>query len=882
MPLRTTVGDPIKFTKIRLVDHSSGTQSIDFTREIHGSINEIIEEPRYASYLPNDLYPSSSRPASGTQSFPLNEDLPFLPSAGFASLFYAGRNITEDISRRLWVDFRINFEPKLLGGICYGGYPYLPYYITPEGENSANFGLPREIRLSWDKSDDDGFIDSERAITYQESTSHSGIHFLCTEPVVTDHLYLRLSDFPRILQRISLNQSGLDVAERWGFIIPYLFVFEYKERTRYRPRVPGGLLAAVQVPDNPTDCFFPVGGSSLPRGWAAACPDWTYHFTPPSRMVHNSGASIFGQHRTFAIGSGGPGTFYMKEAFGSGKLREGHEVRLFIEQSEENNRSIAGFRVSYPDWAVNLPQQFRMSARIEVYELDPPEGVSPLADLDPKKNKHAKPIFETRAVTNSTRTLTCRFIRPTMARYFVVVFTCLDQNGGRLILEDVELVQSAHVVIGPRPSRTQLIRSLSFRLIGPDLFNDFAKLGDAGFSLAVEHLVSGERKQVLFAANSLLELLQVGSVRVYSNHRSWGIETEHATMLKGSYSDQESDTYTYGWQRSETGKEVTNPFAPDPSDLHPDINNLSYPDQGQYGFTVIGNQETRTHTVHVAPEKPDANGVEEKIFDVFDDALQELFQISLFSPKDALLNSSDTTIWLPWNETDRTALRSRLKVKGVQNFNLPPYFPAEWQNTKRFANAVELLLRDPNNGSRASDAVRSFIDAYAADKLGIFLVSGLSFGINLGVGLVASGGVSGSASYSFPTVLQSTATGSVGAIVQQAFESGYSYAQHSNHGFNRTKLSTKYNAGEMIRMVSRIPEYDPRKRVHGAEVVWQGRPVDIITGTIPLGITLPATAGNMYRTSDEAIQVHFGNVIGQSLTADVWLDISEEIIRDDY
>ena len=72
-----------------------------------------------------------------------------------------------------------------------------------------------------------------------------------------------------------------------------------------------------------------------------------------------------------------------------------------------------------------------------------------------------------------------------------------------------------------------------------------------------------------------------------------------------------------------------------------------------------------------------------------------------------------------------------------------------------------------------------------------------------------------------------------------------------------------------------------RERRAGVAVHWQGRPQDIVTGTLPIPLDLPATAGKMYRTTDESLRVRFPNGIGE-LAVDVWVDLTVEVLRDDY
>jgi hypothetical protein len=50
-----------------------------------------------------------------------------------------------------------------------------------------------------------------------------------------------------------------------------------------------------------------------------------------------------------------------------------------------------------------------------------------------------------------------------------------------------------------------------------------------------------------------------------------------------------------------------------------------------------------------------------------------------------------------------------------------------------------------------------------------------------------------------------------------------------------------------------------------------------------LGVTLPASAKNYYDNVDQSIRVRFGgDLINSGMEADVWFDISEETIKEDY
>ncbi len=126
--------------------------------------------------------------------------------------------------------------------------------------------------------------------------------------------------------------------------------------------------------------------------------------------------------------------------------------------------------------------------------------------------------------------------------------------------------------------------------------------------------------------------------------------------------------------------------------------------------------------------------------------------------------------------------------------------------------------------------------------------------------------------------------GSQGTIARQATLSGYQYAQHRNDSFDETTGTSAVLEGRSHhRIVRKDPDGFDTERTRGGEVLWQGRLVDIVTGTIPLNLTLPATASRMnYRTVDEGVRVRLGNGVGRSVSVDVWFDVLEETVKDDH
>ena len=869
MPLRTTVGKPLNIKSVQVISAADGlgVQSIQQKRWL-GMDAEYLNDPTYAKFLPDQVMIGNSAygigPGVGVMTRP--SDLPFTPESFYSLWTLADVVSDEDLSRQLWVEYRLTLAARgdaLVGGICYGGYPYMPYYITPQGENSSNFGLPREIRVSWAGQHGNGFLDDDVSLTQQEAASHSGVHVFPTGPVITNQLRIRLSDFPRIITGF----EGDRVVERWGFIIPYFFVYGYKERTRFQARVPAGLLGAVQTwsfsppgrQGRPSPYYFDRQLASNTPGlrdkYASGCPD--YLLVKNNHYFPSAGAGIFqdtSSRRQYVLDRG----TIIDEHFGSNKLAQNSELYLCVEQAEEQPRCLAGLRISFGGNEQGDP----LAVRMRVYELDPPEGVSPLALSEkPDHNKYATLIATLELPKANPNLHQVRFVRPSSSRYFVLVFQALDE--GYLFINSLELVQSVHVSVTPRASRAQIVSAMHFRLIGPDLAEDYARLGSDGFSFSVEHLVAGQTKNVLFSANSLLDLLQIGAARLYSNHRRRMAEHEitKTVEMTGEKNYARQCVRSEGWSRAQTGEDF-GPVIP-PSwyalgDPRPDPTNA--PDD--FGFYRREKNESRVHTEHVG--YADAEWVT-LMSNLLGAPLAGEWLGDLNRDPDALWKNENGTVWVPWQISDT----SRLAVNGVWNVNRPVYFQLLWE-------AIKAVLNTPGYITPAEMAsVAALINQHS---LKLFLINGLGVSVGQALPIGTSGSVS--ANVGVPTLLKSSSSGTTGVINQQASKSGYSFAQYLNDRFESTR--TEFPEGKMEHLVTRSPAGKDTERIKGAEVMWQEQLVDIVTGTIPLNVALPATAGNIYRTTDEVIRVRLGGGFRESLSVDVWFDVREEAIRDDY
>jgi hypothetical protein len=242
-----------------------------------------------------------------------------------------------DRSRDLWFEVEFELSNKkaaspLIGGLCYAGDPFLPYWITPQGENSANFGLPREIQVAWNGHQAATFLDGECAIVHHDPFAHSGVHVLPTGPISGDRVTVRFADFPQLVGD-----------ERMGVFLPFLYFFAYEEDVRFRPRVPAGLLAATQVPASTARAYVDLPGVAA---------DYVFTTDDPDEYFPMSAASVVGSPREYAVhihGLNGDRVETLTEAFVSQAMEKGDQVRLFLAQTEEHPRCLAGLTLSFPD-----------------------------------------------------------------------------------------------------------------------------------------------------------------------------------------------------------------------------------------------------------------------------------------------------------------------------------------------------------------------------------------------------------------------------------------------------------------------------------------------------------------------------------------------------
>jgi hypothetical protein len=964
-PLRSLVGKAISVRKLdsRTADCTVIDQSAAFLQlggrtliKSRASLGETIADPIYGEFLPEvNVDGVTFAPGEGMATLPLPKWQPFPQNAPLLSLFFLAKKESAKTARDMSLRLRIKLgQKKLVGGVCFSGLPYLPYRITSAGENSSNFGVPREVRLTclggsqdhWGASQNTDFLDSEIATTRQEMAWHSGFQFVLVDPTLTDELILHLSDLPSIVTRVRQPRSSGDgrerYVERFGFALPYFYIFEYSEQTRYRPLVAGGFLASLRVPAE-EPLRLDQQESTVSQSWQNE-----YRLFVKGSYYDFTAQSAIDSGRTYGLqaASGTRRPRRMQECFISQRLKNNQKVILYFEQSEEYSRCLSGMRAFFPfapatnltgdirairetlrvgpsngaDFAallsgpaeeldgrihelLGIPAQVRIanSIGVRIFELDPVEGMSPLqTDLDGKYATLLADLSISRLtdIFNAQWTEGIKFSKPSSGRYFAVEITNLSSGPpASVVLKNLEFVQSAHIFVQSRAARVQQVKAVHFRLVGKNLADDYATLGQDGFNFSVEWLSGGQTKAQLFRANSLFDLLHGGSARLYSNSRRRGVEfenvafnaaTDAAPNLGGghkSYEIRSSQTYSDGWRRAETGSNKFNGTAADGTVVKgknawygamPHWNGEPNPDTASatgkvFSFSTLGNREIRTHSENVFPERidPGNNSNEWNAMRAYLNSLGTLGSLGLggfvqhqLVPDTVRLGSSG------WNVRGWSGLAEVPLVTGQRTFAVNP-----------LASLVKLTnLIDDIANNRPFDP--TIFGALLLGNIPLLLSGGGNSSMSVSpVGIGVSIGIEPT-----PTINFTYTVGSFGNVSVAASEENYSYAQSRNRAFDEGRLVSYSEEGNQNRIVTHkeVPGTDAQ-RVRGAEILWQGQAADILCGTIPLNFTLAATADkNPARTFDDLLRIRLGSGVGSSLSVDFWFDIDEEFVRDDY
>jgi hypothetical protein len=728
-----------------------------------------------------------------------------------------------------------------------------------------------------------------------------------------------------------------------GFAIPYLYFFEYKEQTKCNARLHSGLLgvkpAFRHLPRKDEkanshdvlrrafpeyEFFFPKREKKRKRGKKR-----TSVKLGPKRKgeyILYTAHSALGQRREFRVSYGDlnypqkfgklPGIHegkFIRECFVSDLLQPNESVTLYLQQGEELERCIAGLKalfimlpedatterkaekianllgVGTPDsqlsdeertviedalaviFRIPVETNFCEKIGLRVFELDPIEGVSPASiALDNKSdptNKYAALLIDTQ-IDDFEEVIYSQFLkgipfrRTSSSKYFAIELKNKGRKNGQIAIYSLQLVRSAHVSVQPRPAKTQQIKTMYYRIIGAELADDFSKLGDEGFNFSIERVVAGQTKNVLYSAMSVLDLLHTGGARIQSNARRRAIEFEKSLITDDGIADsnferRKSYQNSSGWRSNETGEGI------DGNEFN---NNSGIIIKPVKAFATYGNNETRTHNESLFPVDQGPWRFLKNYFGLISDLTSRGF----LKPQD-VLNSTNNLHHGGWlNRNWKGVSREELRILGTNSISASPFSQ----------------LRALNDLIAATDEIENPLDLVATlgelylGTLACVATGGASSSLS-----ISPGGVGASLGFQpYPQLSHATLYGTSGNIVKQAFETGYSFGQFLARSADIVDSKSLILGGEMKRIITRreVPNTD-MERVRGAEIMWQDKIQDIITGSIPLNFILPATATKMsFRTADDALRVRFNSGFSPSIEVDFWFELTEETIRDDY
>lgn len=700
----------------------------------------------------------------------------------------------------------------------------------------------------------------------------------------------------------------------------------------------------------------------------------------------------------------------LHESFVSHLLRPNEKITLYLQQGEEMDRCVAGLKAifllipgddfterlaehlantfgvgiangvlaqderSFVEDALALiaalPPQIDFCERIgvKVYELDPIEGVSPAAvELGSKYSTLLgdMTVDDFADVIFSQAIKGIPFRRSSTAKYFALELTNKGRANGQIAIHSLQLMRSAHVAVQPRAAKTQQLKAMHYRLIGPDLADDFSRLGNEGFNFSIDRLVAGQTKSVLYSAMSLLDLLHTGNARLQSNVRRRATEFEMVENFKevpeeipkyevNKFSaddfsrDNEDRRTTNGWRRTESGQDVTWDRDDETPADHPSVRTVERnglrTTEKQSAFDTYGTTESRVHSELLFPDIGDVDwatiSVLGNLFKVFTDPAIDLIEVldkfkdggggindikelvARLSPADLLIKSYRSSAFGNadqdqlvkgsekfWRGIDTST--GNLAVKGLVSSSQSPIGVSaiagdlvgdvitSLDNLSNALDEIKKILRAGNltkiedfdftklgdlDFTRLDDLARELSGFFDLAMLPVFatsvgqllpLLNGLSLGVTTGVGVNISSGPN----LIYPSYQMVSQSGSTGAISKSASKTGYSYSQTLNVGHDQSTLGKS----EVKRIVTRRELLNrDHERTRGAEVMWQDKIQDIVTGTIPLNFTLPATATQLnYRTADETLRVRFNSGFSPSVQVDFWFELTEETIRDD-
>jgi len=596
---------------------------------------------------------------------------------------------------------------------------------------------------------------------------------------------------------------------------------------------------------------------------------------------------------------------------GDGINQLSDEERTFVEDA-------LAFYLTLPP-ETNFCEEFRL----KIYEVDPIEGVSP-ASVD-LKSKYATLLSDITVndfmdVIFSQLLKGIPFRKTSSAKYFALEFTNTGQKAGQVAIHSLQMIRSANVSVQPRPAKTQQVKAMHYRIIGSELADDFSKLGNEGFNFSIDRVTAGQTKNVLYSAMSLLDLLHTGGARIQSNVRRRAVEfemVENYREQKGKQEDylikkfaadnfsrinfenRETDNDNKSWRSIESGKDVN-------WNLDKGIPNFDE-------FESYSGSETRTRNEQVSSLLDPTfqqlqklrNQLQTLVGNIAGGQLMEFNTASNKIFRNQTAGGGFSGVWKPFQKFGLNQ-NSLPTLPGYQTLNIPPYFLDIVDDITTLLNGLTVDLGTDlsqlTNLDSALNLRSNEIDSLISK---LALVNGVSFGINGGgglglseVGAIALAGVIGFPSPVIPslsagasisvnsnltTALRSSTNGAVGSLTQSGQELKYSLNRSKQEGYDNNISHSESNEAEQKRIVTRRELLDrDTERVRGAEVMWQDKIQDIITGSIPLNFTLPATATKMnFRTADDSLRVRFNSGFSPSIQVDFWFELTEETIKDD-
>jgi len=589
--------------------------------------------------------------------------------------------------------------------------------------------------------------------------------------------------------------------------------------------------------------------------------------------------------------------------------------------SEEERTLIEDILAFY----LTLPPEtnFCEEFRLKIFEVDPAEGISPAAvDLN---SKYATLLADLTVddyldVLFSQMLKGIPFRKTSNAKYFALEFTNTGQNPGQIAVHSLQLIRSANVSVQPRPAKTQQVKAMHYRIIGAELADDFSRLGNEGFNFSIDRVSAGQTKNVLYSAMSLLDLIHTGGAKIQSNVRRRAVEFEMSENFRDNkpqnekyeirklpvddfskinFENRETDNDNISWRSIESGKDVNWEL----NKGNPSFNE----------FETYSGTETRTRTEQLSSLLDPTfqqlqklrNQLQVLVGNIAGGHLMEFNTASNKIFRNQSASGSFSGIWKPFQKFGFNQ-NSLPALPGYQTLNIPPYFLEIVDDINMLLNGLNVDLgADLSSLTNLNSALN--LRSAAMDNLiaKLALVNGVSFGLNGGGGLglsevgalalaaligapspvipSISAGASLSVSSNLTTALRSSTNGAAGTVSQSGQELKYSLNRTKQEGYDNNSSHSEMNEAELKRVVTRRELIGrDTERVRGAEIMWQDKIQDIITGTIPLNFTLPATANKMnFRTADDTLRVRFNSGFSPSVQVDFWFELTEETLRDD-